>query len=326
MKNQAMHSGAQGRRAHTRPGGFTLVEILVVLAIIAILAGILFPVFRTAQESGRSASCQSNLKQLGLAFTLYTQDTAGRLPGAGNWQNWGDGFPGGDAAQATGGMRGGHWVAGKNGKVPGDGKDGALAALGEVEGDYPATGRSIAVEQGALFSYAKSANLYICPSNEDGDTKKLTYGMNCALSGAPANRVRLPSSMVLLVDEWRATDGYFWAVGVPDKGNSTDTITPDHNATGNLLFLDGHVKNYTNSSFPLGNNEKDTQSAVNKGAGSTRKNEPVNNDTPRFHDVALGPNGSTYPSAFHGATDSCILDPTSTTTPPVTPPVVPPKG
>lgn len=53
---------------------FTLVEILVVIAIIMILAAILFPVFATARERARSASCQSNLKQLGTAMTMYIGD------------------------------------------------------------------------------------------------------------------------------------------------------------------------------------------------------------------------------------------------------------
>ncbi|RYG73662.1 DUF1559 domain-containing protein [bacterium] len=54
--------------------GFTLIELLVVIAIIAILAAILFPVFGRARENARKASCQSNLKQLALAFTQYSQD------------------------------------------------------------------------------------------------------------------------------------------------------------------------------------------------------------------------------------------------------------
>ncbi|BCM88497.1 hypothetical protein IAD21_00330 [Abditibacteriota bacterium] len=59
---------------------FTLIELLVVIAIIAILAAILFPVFARARENARRASCQSNMKQIGLGIAQYTQDYDERYP------------------------------------------------------------------------------------------------------------------------------------------------------------------------------------------------------------------------------------------------------
>ena len=62
--------------------GFTLIEMLVVIAIIAILAAILFPVFGKAREKARHTQCANNQRQIALAIILYIQDHNERLPDA----------------------------------------------------------------------------------------------------------------------------------------------------------------------------------------------------------------------------------------------------
>ena len=80
----AFRSPTRNRRFRIRPGylnGFTLIEVLVVVAIIALLVAILLPSLARARETARSTQCLSNLKQMGSGVLMYTIDNKSSLPG-----------------------------------------------------------------------------------------------------------------------------------------------------------------------------------------------------------------------------------------------------
>lgn len=246
---------------------FTLIEILVVIAIIGLLSALLFPVFARVREEGRKTSCLSNMKQLGIAFQQYAQDSRGKYPLAGQFGNWAKGS--------------GTWVAGPAGSP--------IADLGSQEPND----KKADIEGGALFPYVKSTAVYICPSNTDGEAKGLSYSMNCAVAALSSSRIRSPGDIVLLIDEEKANDGYFFAVSdgtgpinlsgsttATGPTTSTDALTKKHNGGGNLLFADGHVKFYPFESFPLDASEQGKANKWKTGG------------SPRFHDRAFGPFGS----------------------------------
>jgi prepilin-type N-terminal cleavage/methylation domain-containing protein/prepilin-type processing-associated H-X9-DG protein len=202
---------------------FTLIELLVVIAIIAILAAILFPVFAQAREKARQTACLSNLKQMGTAIMLYTQDCDETYP-LQDIDSFGQ-YP--YAIQDTPNRV--SWMGG------------AQTYLKNIEAAVCPS----APEKGP---------------NDSTPTKysRTSYCYNGLLSALPPTQtanpmpisaiamVARPAETVLLEDvgwTWgRSQPQPRWTSGQWCNAISSVTITQMHNGTMNMLFADGHAK------------------------------------------------------------------------------------
>lgn len=219
--------------------GFTLVEILVVIAIVGLLAGLLFPVFANARESGRITSCASNLSQIGKAIALYTSDNRERYPLIVDDKNATNGCTWVDAV----------YPYAKSTKV--------FSCPSAKHGDYvpgcgpaqPIPGGEPGEEDGFNGSYDM-----VTPFIEAQITQNSTGssgGYQIYPKSLSQSKYRFPSSTILVLDG--SDTSYFFhntfAVVNPgiDKITSVDDlkdggILPRHRDGVNLLYVDGHVK------------------------------------------------------------------------------------
>lgn len=236
------HSPKRRRRCRfagaLQESAFTLIELLVVIAIIAILAALLLPTLGKAKRAAQSASCQSNLRQLQLAWLNYAQENQDRL--VPNWITW-NGSDWKTTRSTTN-----SWVSGTAWTDP----------------------STAGIQQGALWDYVENAGCYRCPSDKSvwvyagASTPRhrpFNVGLNFALHGGENGRTGKayrPEMMITLTEILRPvrvftfldasaksmTSGAFLADPVQTGVWYTIPGERDRGCGANVAFADGHVQ------------------------------------------------------------------------------------
>lgn len=187
--------------------GFTLVEILIVLAIIGILAAIMLPVFIRVRDGARTTTCVANLRQIGLAMQLYVNDNNGYYPSllarAPNC-TWADNV------------------------LPYVGSPKVFECPAWPEGEYRPGCEPDKIRDETNDTYM----------NWDGG-----YTLNAPTASGNGKlrqwRVQRPADLLLVFDG----RGDWTAVGTAAINLDTMSIAPRRHSGGcNVLFVDGHVK------------------------------------------------------------------------------------
>jgi prepilin-type N-terminal cleavage/methylation domain-containing protein/prepilin-type processing-associated H-X9-DG protein len=213
-------SADPSRRHHA----FTLVELLVVIAILALLAGMLFPVFSQARHAACRSTCLANLRQLGVAFAMYAADHDDTLPEAGGSQGsvaaWID--------YDSPGERGGIYPYVRQFSKTGP-------SVYRCPNGLPDTSRFTSVSS----TYAM--NDYLRPWHG-------VYPQNVPHEPLSLAQIASPPRTILLFEVTQHRQGYANRNGSPyfhtvdkETGNPVGVPQVYHHGGSNFLFCDGHV-------------------------------------------------------------------------------------
>ena len=225
--------------------GFTLIELLVVIAIVGVLASVLLPALNRAKQQGQKIACVSNLRQLQLAWQLYTDDHNGWLPRNSFSQEAGR-F---DFAYS--------WTSGW---------------LDYSDNNPDNTNSWIMLNNpfGSIGAYTQNPGIYKCPSDKswamnggERHNRVRSYAMNSLLGSsqyvyqsrtAPywvywkmedlGKAPTLPQHFVFIDEHEDSINDGFFHVGVNSRNvlGWIDWPGTRHNQSANLSFADGHVE------------------------------------------------------------------------------------
>jgi prepilin-type N-terminal cleavage/methylation domain-containing protein/prepilin-type processing-associated H-X9-DG protein len=230
--------------SHPQPGvasvrrAFTLIELLIVVSIIIILAGMLSPALAKAKGKAHRTVCVSQFKQLSLCWAMYSQDNNGRLVTTYSFDQ-------------AGGLNTNIWVRGSMDDNP---------AYGSVDvGKLDSTNLN-GIVQGKLFPYNQSTAIYRCPADRSttkGVSRVRSYSINGWMGGRPLageDEFRLflnegdivapgPSQAFVFIDEHEKSinDGWF-ALDMAGGRGLIDVPASRHDNAFSLSFADGHVE------------------------------------------------------------------------------------